>query len=157
MSDFPGAMTKQILSAPPATIRSIRYSLTAHGRSVTPSLRLPTGRSSFEKARGWMRLPRPAAGTNPHMSALPVRPAGRLRADERVCAGSPPAGRPVGEDRLQLGGAPLRRVVGEDPRAGALADPRQLGVRPLDDGHRVLRRGCGQDLLPRLKEVVEPR
>src|SRR5689334_19496058 len=43
------------------------YSLTALGRSVCPSLRLPTGSSSLEKASGWMRLPMPAAGTMPHI------------------------------------------------------------------------------------------
>src|SRR3954469_7651320 len=70
MSDLPGAMTKQSLSAPPAIMRSTRYSLTAQGRSRTPSVRLPTGSSSFENASGWMRLPRPAAGMTPHMSRL---------------------------------------------------------------------------------------
>src|SRR6185437_5617835 len=43
---------------------------TAQGRSMPWSLRLPTGSSSLEKARGWIRLPRPAAGTIPHMSGL---------------------------------------------------------------------------------------
>src|SRR6185437_8222130 len=70
MSDFPGEITKQILSAPPRISRSIRYSETAQGRSMPWSLRLPTGSSSLEKARGWIRLPRPAAGTIPHMSGL---------------------------------------------------------------------------------------
>src|SRR5688572_4514183 len=67
MSDLPGEMTKQILSAPARIMRSSRYSLTAHGRSTPPSMRLPTGNSSLEKASGWMRLPRPAAGMMPHM------------------------------------------------------------------------------------------
>jgi len=67
MSDLPGDMTKQILPAPPRIMRSTRYSLTAQGRSSPLSSRLPTGRSSFEKASGWMRLPRPAAGTIPHI------------------------------------------------------------------------------------------
>jgi hypothetical protein len=52
MSDLPGEITMQIFSAPPAIIRSMRYSLTAFGRSDVPSKRLPTGSSSFEKARG---------------------------------------------------------------------------------------------------------
>src|SRR5215208_5740777 len=67
MSDLPGEMTKQILSAPPSTSRSTRYSLTARGRSRSPSCRLPTGSSSLEKASGCMRLPCPAAGMIPHM------------------------------------------------------------------------------------------
>ena len=33
-------------------MRSIKYSLTARGRSVAPSKRLPTGSNSFEKASG---------------------------------------------------------------------------------------------------------
>src|SRR5436305_5743758 len=67
MSDFPGEIMKQILLAPPRIIRSTRYSLTAQGRSAPASIRLPTGSNSLEKARGWMRLPRPAAGMIPHM------------------------------------------------------------------------------------------
>src|SRR5436305_2285320 len=67
MSDLPGAITKQILVAPPTIMRSTRYSLTARGRSVSPSRRLPTGRSSFEKASGWILLPAPAAGMIPHI------------------------------------------------------------------------------------------
>src|SRR3982750_3267843 len=67
MSDLPGEITKQIFRAPPRIMRSTRYSLTAQGRSAPPSRRLPTGSSSFEKAKGWIRLPRPAAGTIPHI------------------------------------------------------------------------------------------
>src|SRR4051795_9983828 len=67
MSDLPGEMTMQSLSAPPSTSRSTRYSLTARGRSRPPSCRLPTGNSSFENASGCMRLPCPAAGMMPHM------------------------------------------------------------------------------------------
>src|SRR5262249_10316568 len=52
---------------PAINIRSIKYSLTARGRSCPFSQRLPTGRSSFENASGWIRLPFPAAGTMPHM------------------------------------------------------------------------------------------
>src|SRR3954471_14453239 len=91
MSALPGEITKQILSAPPRIIRSTKYSLTAQGRSVPFSTRLPTGRSSLENASGWIRLPRPAAGTIPHMvRLLPARvPAGahgrvpRLSEDHR--------------------------------------------------------------------------
>ena len=67
MSDLPGEMTKQMLFAPPITMRSTRYSLTARGRSMLPSMRLPTGRSSLENASGWIRLPAPAAGIIPHI------------------------------------------------------------------------------------------
>src|SRR5690242_684753 len=67
MSDLRGPMTKQILSQPARPIRSIRYSETARGRSISPSVRLPTGSSSFENASGFMRLPTPAAGMMPSM------------------------------------------------------------------------------------------
>src|SRR3979411_2406469 len=69
MSDLPGEMTKQILLAPPRIRRSTRYSETAQGRSTPSSVRLPTGNSSLENARGWIRLPRPAAGMMPHISS----------------------------------------------------------------------------------------
>jgi dTDP-glucose pyrophosphorylase len=52
MSDLPGEPTKQIRVAPPLIMRSTRYSLTARGRSLPSSLRLPTGNSSFENASG---------------------------------------------------------------------------------------------------------
>lgn len=67
MSPFPGEMTKQTLSAPARSIRSTRYSDTAFGRSTPSTSLLPTGRSSFEKASGWILVPAPAAGTMPHM------------------------------------------------------------------------------------------
>ena len=41
--DLPGEMTKQIFVAPARNIRSTRYSLTARGRSIPSSRRLPTG------------------------------------------------------------------------------------------------------------------
>jgi hypothetical protein len=70
MSDFPGEITKHSFVAPPAIMRAIRYSLTARGRSLPPSILLPTGNSSFEKAKGWILLPIPAAGITPHMIDL---------------------------------------------------------------------------------------
>src|SRR3954471_13941498 len=70
MSDLPGEITKQILSAPPRIRRSTKYSETAHGRSTPCSVLLPTGRSSLENASGCIRLPRPAAGMMPHISSL---------------------------------------------------------------------------------------
>ena len=73
MSALPGETTKQTRVAPPRTMRSTRYSLTARGRSMPFSRRLPTGSSSFEKASGWMREPWPAAGTMPHMISAPWR------------------------------------------------------------------------------------
>src|SRR5918999_3711899 len=85
MSDFPGEMTKQIFVAPPSTSRSTRYSLTARGRSRSPSRRLPTGSSSFEKASGCILLPCPAAGTMPHIG-IPHDPFEFLRAHVRRVA-----------------------------------------------------------------------
>src|SRR5688572_23126741 len=115
MSDFPDAMTKQILSAPPRSMRSTRYSLTAQGRSVPPSRRLPTGRSSLEKARGWMRLPRPAAGTMPHMS-------GAHRRGGRCFAQAHFAERPH-----EVVGALRRGVLGKHPFTHVLGEALHLG------------------------------
>src|SRR3954447_17997984 len=114
MSDFPGEITKQILSAPPSIRRSMRYSDTAQGRSIPLSLRLPTGSSSLENARGWMRLPRPAAGTMPHISgSLNFRLMGS-------------GVRRLLEQRYQFGGAPLRTVLLEASLPCACGDLRQL-------------------------------
>src|SRR3990170_2303300 len=76
MSDLPGDMIKQSFFAPAHTIRSIRYSLTARGLSSSPSILLPTGSSSLEKASGWILDPAPAAGIIPHMP--PPSPAVRI-------------------------------------------------------------------------------
>src|SRR3972149_3153067 len=76
MSDLPGDMIKQSFFAPGHTIRSIRYSLTPRGLSSSPSILLPTGSSSLEKASGWILDPAPAAGIIPHMP--PPSPAGRI-------------------------------------------------------------------------------
>src|ERR671912_343440 len=95
MSDLPGEMTKQSFSAPPRTSRSIRYSLTARGRSRSPSRRPPTGSSSLENASGCMRLPWPAAGMIPHM---------------------------VPHDRDEFGGTDLCAVLRQCPLAGAAPD-----------------------------------
>src|SRR5918993_2681460 len=145
MSDLPGEITKQILSAPPRIIRSTRYSLTAQGRSTPPSRRLPTGRSSFEKARGWMRLPRPAAGTMPHMShshgfrpRLPVR--GPYRLDR--C--------------FEIARAAGRGVLGKDALARVRGDAVQLGVAEVERRHRILARSTDEDVTAWLEEGVEP-
>src|SRR5690349_24809904 len=69
MSDLPAPITTHSLSAPPASIRSSRYSATAQGRSARSRSVLPSGSSSLENASGWMRLPRPAAGMMPHIIA----------------------------------------------------------------------------------------
>src|SRR5918911_560007 len=103
MSDLPGDMTKQILLTPARIMRSTRYSLTARGRSVDPSFRLPTGSSSFEKASGWIRVPLPAAGMIPHIALSRYR----------STAGSPP---PAADDRPAAGGSleqPPRRAPAE--------------------------------------------
>jgi hypothetical protein len=52
MSDLVGEITKQMRSAPARVMRSTKYSLTARGRSVPFSRRLPTGSSSLENASG---------------------------------------------------------------------------------------------------------
>src|ERR687897_502991 len=123
MSDLPGEMTKQILSAPPWIMRSTRYSLTAQGRSVKPSRRLPTGRSSLEKASGWIRLPRPAAGTMPHMSGLH-----RFPAWERLC------GMGGCDRRFEVARAPRRRMLRENALAGIGGNALQLGICEVKGG-----------------------
>src|SRR4051794_29621592 len=112
MSDLPGEMTKQILSAPPSTSRSTRYSLTARGRSRSPSRRLPTGSSSFENASGCMRLPCPAAGTMPHIAHLALHQIGDS------CHSL--------EQRLELGRADRGGVAAEGPLARRGGDPLAL-------------------------------
>src|SRR6185437_8862076 len=122
MSDFHGEITKQILSAPPRTMRSTRYSLTARGRS-TPfaSIQLPTGSNSLEKASGWMRVPLPAAGTMPHIS--------RLLADG-------PAGVRALQRRHQVHCAALRAVLIEDTLARTTGDECEFRIRQGERGHR---------------------
>src|ERR671932_695513 len=144
MSDLPGAMTKQILSAPPRIRRSTRYSLTAQGRSVPLSSRLPTGRSSLEKAKGWMRLPRPAAGTMPHMSDLQGRDAGP---DVRRARGV--------ERRFERGGAAIRRVLRQGALARGPGDAAELGVVEVERRDGVLGAPRHQDLAAGREELVE--
>src|SRR5215212_1964972 len=145
MSLLPGEITKQILSAPPWIMRSTRYSLTAQGRSVTPSRRLPTGRSSLEKASGWMRLPRPAAGTMPHMSGLH-----RFPGRERLCG---TGGR---DRRFEIARPPRRRMLRENPLAGIGGDALQLGVAEVEGGDGILARAPDQNVTPRREKGVEP-
>src|SRR5689334_21840567 len=144
MSDFHGEMTKQILSAPPRSNLSSRYSETAQGRSIPASLRLPTGRSSFEKASGWIRLPRPAAGITPHMSSLLLVCELALA---RACGAL--------KETNQLDGAPRRAVLVERSLAGALGDALQRAVVDLDRAEGVLFVVGEDDLLAGLKEIAD--
>src|ERR1700716_1482011 len=128
MSDLPGEITKQILSAPPRISRSTRYSETAQGRSTPLSVLLPTGNSSFEKASGWIRLPRPAAGMMPHISSLHCR---KEDAIDR---------RPF-QELDQLGGASAGAVLFQRPLPCPPRHRHQLAVVQLkraDDVARVL-------------------
>src|SRR3954470_17411350 len=111
MSDFDGEITKHSRVAPARAMRSTRYSDTARGRSTSPSCQLPTGRSSFENASGWMRLPVPAAGTIPNM----VDTSGGCF-----------------DERAQLARAVVRGVLREHPRARGAADLLELGGRPRE-------------------------
>src|SRR3954465_3797263 len=122
MSLFPGEMTKQSFVAPPITMRSTRYSLTARGRSVAPSRRIPTGKSSFENASGWMRLPIPAAGMIP----------------------PPPS---PSDEREQLVRALLRGVLRQRPLPRRAADPRQFLRRAGDRGDGIAGVARDEDLL----------
>src|SRR3954470_24239270 len=131
MSDLPGEITKQILRAPPRIIRSTKCSLTAQGRSTPSRRRLPTGSSSFEKARGWMRLPRPAAGTIPHMS-------GALRGFGTIA---------FGERALEIVEAPLRGVVRQGAGPARRGDAADLGLAAVEGRQHVGPVAGDQDLL----------
>src|SRR6185437_2374890 len=146
MSVLAGEMTKQSLSAPPAIMRSTRNSLTARGRSVPFSMRLPTGRSSLEKASGWILLPAPAAGMIPHMAArlLSGGTGGRLAAGGDFIA--------IVDERA---GALVRSVLAEGALAGALADGFQFAVGVLEGGDDVVCRVDAQNLFAGAKECVE--
>src|ERR1700704_2112580 len=128
MSLFPGEMTKHNRVAPARTIRSTRYSLTARGRSVAPSRRIPTGKSSFENASGWMRLPVPAAGMIPH-KASPSNP------------------------RQQLFGPLFGGVFQQHALARCAPDACQLLRRTGDRVHRFLGGPGHQDFLAGSEEV----
>src|SRR5918992_1554256 len=145
MSDLPGEITKQILSAPPWIMRSTRYSLTAQGRSVPPSRRLPTGRSSLEKASGWMRLPRPAAGTMPHMSGLHGFP-GREHS----------SGVHGFDCGLEIKGATGRRMLLKNALAGTMGNVFQLGIAEIERRHCIFARSPDQDIASRLEKGIEP-
>src|SRR5690242_21949068 len=138
MSVFPGETTKQILSAPALSMRSTTYSLTARGRSTPDSNLLPTGRSSFEKASGWMRLPAPAAGTMPHISAL-----------HRF-------GHAAGEHRLELRCAPGGGMLGERALARGGCDRAQGRVVESDRSDRVIAVVRDENLGARCVELIQP-
>src|SRR5437868_4722064 len=131
MSLFPGEMTRQIFVAPPRTIRSARYSLTARGRSISPSRRTPTGSSSFENASGWIRLPVPAAGMIPHTPS-------------------------PSNLREQLVGALLGGVFLEHALPRGLADAGQLFRRARDRRDGLGGVAGDEDLLAGAEEGLDP-
>src|SRR3954470_18178234 len=141
MSDLPGEMTMQSLSAPPRTSRSTRYSLTARGRSRSPSYRLPTGNSSFENASGCMRLPWPAAGMMPHMiDDLLQFPRARRRGVKRE---HPLARPPRQRGALAAGHLPRRVDVFGAARHDDFAARREEAIEPFPpvaDERRAARR-----------------
>src|SRR4051794_3408739 len=134
MSDFPGEIMKAIFVAPAASIRSMRCSLTARGRSTAPSKRLPTGSSSLENASGWMRVPAPAAGMMPHTLVSFRHRATTVR-------------RSATQNVFELRGAAIRRVLHQRPLARPVRDRAQLLVRPLDGSRRGNARLRDQDFL----------
>src|SRR5687768_9312643 len=143
MSDLPGEMTKQIFRAPPRIIRSTRYSLTAQGRSVPPSKRLPTGSNSLEKASGWMRLPRPAAGTMPHISRPHHRARGGLGGKGRFEASQKIAGPLVG------------RMLRQNTLAGICRDLLKLCIGQGQRGEAVECFAHHKDFLARPEEGLQ--
>src|SRR3954468_2777408 len=133
MSDLPGEMMNAIFVAPASSMRSIRCSLTARGRSTGPSKRLPTGSSSFENARGWMRVPAPAAGMIPHMVLSFVRSVMRTRVHRLF-------------ERTDQGvGAAGSRVLLERAGARARGDAPQFFIGTCDRVHRLLCRRRDQN------------
>src|SRR3954452_17767351 len=144
MSDLPGEITKQILSAPPRIRRSTRYSETAHGRSIPCSVRLPTGSSSFENASGCIRLPRPAAGIIPHISGLRRRERAALRLPRSF------------KQLNQLVGTPPRAVLLERPLPGAARHRLQLPIAQLKRCDHIGGSAGQNDFLTGLEECIEP-
>src|SRR3954464_328009 len=132
MSALPGEITKQILSAPPSTSRSTRYSLTARGRSRSPSRRLPTGSSSFEKASGCIRLPCPAAGTIP-----PMKPFRRY-------------------ESFQLAGTRVGRVLRQRAAPRRVGDGAPIALRHVQRLQDIVRIRDDDQFPSRLEERVEP-
>src|SRR5437868_4866779 len=143
MSDFPGEITKQIFSAPPRIIRSTRYSETAHGRSTPSSVLLPTGSSSLENASGCIRLPRPAAGTMPHIS----RP--RRSQKAALCLRRP------FEQLNQFVGTATGAVLFEGALTCAARHFLQLLVVQLKRSHHVGRSAGQNDLLIGLEKCIQ--
>src|SRR5947209_3649969 len=145
MSDLPGEMTKQILSAPASTMRSSRYSLTAQGRSVPASSRLPTGSNSLEKASGWIRLPLPAAGTTPHISGIL-----RMRETRRRCG----AGR--ADVALEFAETDRAGMLGKDAVACGAADALLRRLIEIERCQCVLSVADDQHFRIRHEKMIEP-
>lgn len=151
---MPDETRKRILPAIPRIIRSTRYSLTARGRSLSPSMRRPTGRSFFEKAIGRMRVPAPAAGMMPHIGRTSVATAASGIASSsaarrsavcsaRVRSRAAPASRGdvIRAALAHCLGMPLDLVqrIGIDPASVSVVErgadgPRVLRPNHVDDG-----------------------
>ena len=119
MSVFSGEITKHMRSASACSMRSIRNSLTALGRSTPCSSRtLPTGSISFENASGCRRLAAPAAGTMPSTRPSHAASKSRIRAAP-VCSARSARARRADAAQLRLSRARARLyVVGRCPRRG---------------------------------------
>src|SRR3569623_1582219 len=144
MSDVPGPMTKHSLSAPPVTMRSSRYSLTAQGRSPRLPPRLPTGSNSLEKPSGWMRLPRPAAGMIPSISGALAYQRRAWRTDSS-------------QRRFEFLGAPVGSVLGEHPLARSPTYFGEFVVPERQRLHHVVGRLDREHLAPELEEGLDAR
>src|SRR5579864_6921991 len=145
MSVFSADMTMHIWLAPAAIIRSTRYSETALGRSTPLTIREPTGSSSLEQPRGWIRSPAPAAGMIPIIAlplcswmhsrriALPRYIAeaawrGHFRYVHRACVAL--HGPPWIAARRQRNGERLQHLPHWPPREVRSSDRRRNPVRP---------------------------
>src|SRR5436309_14659458 len=101
------------------------------------------GRSSLEKASGWMRLPRPAAGMMPHMSGL----------HRLALAG---AGARRFESENEITRSFLRRMIGKRAFAGVLTNTTQLAIAQIERSERIRFALCHQDFRSPSKKSIQP-
>src|SRR5690625_3292908 len=148
-------MTKHIFVVPARAMRSRRNSLTARGRAPTSSaMRPPTGRSSFEKASGWMRVPLPAAATMPHISDPPCHGFALPVLLQRVRHGGGMASALL--DGSRVGRAALRGLHLQAARTRAALTRHKVAHRQLPFPQRLFGGGCLLDFLARLEDCVAP-
>src|SRR5947209_438713 len=151
MSDLPGEITKQSLSAPPAIIRSTRYSLMARGRSTWPSNLPPTGSNAFENASGWIRPPAPAAGIIPHIILLVLEFVVSVSCRRHLSR------RSSFHDAFELPGSLRRRMCCQRSFARSGSDAAQFAVGHFQHPRYVVRVRSDQNFSARLEKFIQSR